>query len=165
MQVGGAGVHDAPHTLPDGLPDAVAHAAEMQRVRVLVEEAREDIEQCNGGARQKRERLRAVTEAAAAALGQEHLDGSVAAAPATVADVRAAVETEGQWLEGGWRQGFDVCEQVCGIGLFCSAHRLLLTCSRALLRYATCASSAGMLVPQQGTQTQVKHVIALTKPH
>ena len=46
-----------------------------------------------------------------------------------------------------------------------SAQATHLTCSRALLRYATCASSACMLVPQQGTQTQVKHVIALTKPH
>jgi hypothetical protein len=45
MQVGGAGVHDAPHTLPDALPHTLAHTAEMQRVRVLVQEAREDIEQ------------------------------------------------------------------------------------------------------------------------
>ncbi len=114
-------MHDAPDTLPDALAHTLAHTAEMQRVRVLVQEAREDIEQCNGGARQERERLRGVTEAAAAALVQEHLHGSVAAAPATVADVRAAVETEGQWLEGGCRQGFDVCEQVCGIGLICIA--------------------------------------------
>ena len=59
MQVGGAGVHDAPHTLPDALPHTLAHTAEMQRVCVLVQEAREDIEQWNGGARQKRERVEA----------------------------------------------------------------------------------------------------------
>jgi hypothetical protein len=84
---------------------------DVQCVCVLLEEAGERMVEWHDAASRERERLGRVTEAAAAALGQEHLDGSVAATPATVADVRAAVETEGRWLEFGWWRGYDVCQQ------------------------------------------------------
>jgi hypothetical protein len=84
---------------------------DVQCVRVLLEEAGERMVEWHDAASRERERLGRLTEEAAAALGEEHLEGIVEAEPATVANVRAAAQTERWWLEFGWWRGYDVCQQ------------------------------------------------------
>jgi hypothetical protein len=83
----------------------------MKRVRELAQEATEHMQQWHDASSRERERLRGITEEAAAALGQEHLDGEVVAAPANVVDLFEAVETESRWLKFGWLQGCYLCQQ------------------------------------------------------
>jgi hypothetical protein len=84
---------------------------DVECVRVLLEEARERMVEWHDAASRERERLWRLTEEAAAALGEEPLDGIVEAEAATVANVRAAAQTEGWWLQFGWWRGYDVCQQ------------------------------------------------------